>query len=98
MLAYVYAKGANRGYLPEEFRGRTKETFKGIMDNLMSVDSSGIIHIKNICSVGGLGGKPYRDGSLTYYLSEPKRTDDFKGYGPFLLAAIELEKDRGSIR
>jgi unsaturated rhamnogalacturonyl hydrolase len=39
-----------------------------------------------------LGGKPYRDGSYEYYISEPQRTNDMKGYGSFLLAAIELQK------
>jgi unsaturated rhamnogalacturonyl hydrolase len=92
MFAYVYAKGANRKYLPAEFGARAEETFKGILDNLVSIDSLGIVHLKNVCSVSGLGGNPYRDGSVAYYLSEPKRIDDFKGYGPFLLAAIELEE------
>jgi unsaturated rhamnogalacturonyl hydrolase len=50
-----------------------------------------IINLNNVCSVGGLGGNPYRDGSFEYYISEPKRTNDFKGYGAFMLAAIELE-------
>ncbi|MGD0337160.1 MAG: glycoside hydrolase family 88 protein [Bacteroidota bacterium] len=95
MFAYVYAKGANRGYLPSEFRRWAKATFEGIIDHLVSIDSSGIVHLEHICSVGGLGGNPYRDGSVAYYLGEPQRTDDFKGYGPFLLAAIELEKKIG---
>jgi unsaturated rhamnogalacturonyl hydrolase len=92
MFAYVYAKGANRGYLPAKFRTRAEETFKGLVDHLVSIDSSGVVHLEHICSVGGLGNTPYRDGSVAYYLGEPQRTDDFKGYGPFLMAAIELEK------
>ncbi|HEX7574144.1 MAG TPA: hypothetical protein VF514_13720 [Bacteroidota bacterium] len=40
----------------------------------------------------GLGGKPYRDGSYEYYVGVPQRTNDIKGYAPFLLAAIELER------
>lgn len=92
MLTYAFAKGANRGYLPAEFRIRAEESFQGILSHLVTVDSSGIVHLHHTCSVGGLGGNPYRDGSVAYYLSEPQRTDDFKGYGPFLLAAIELEK------
>jgi unsaturated rhamnogalacturonyl hydrolase len=92
MFIYALAKGANSGYLPKEFKLKAQESFQGLMKNLVTVDSVGVIHLNNVCKVSGLGGKPYRDGSFEYYISEPKRTDDFKGYGPFLLAAIELEK------
>jgi unsaturated rhamnogalacturonyl hydrolase len=92
MMAYAYGKGANCGYLPAEFRMRAEETWKGILEHLVSIDSSGIVHLEHVCSVSGLGGTPYRDGSVAYYLSERQRTDDFKGYGPFWLAAIEFEK------
>ena len=94
MVTYAFAKGANRGYLPGEFRIRAEETFKGILDHLIFFDTSGFVHLEHVCSVGGLGGNPYRDGSIEYYLSEPQRTDDFKGLGPFLLAVIELEKPK----
>ena len=92
MFAYIFAKGANLGYLPAEFRLRAEETFNGLLNHLVTVDSSGIVHLEHVCSVAGLGGNPYRDGSLAYYAGEPQRTDDFKGYGPFLMAAIELER------
>ncbi|MDR1698821.1 MAG: glycoside hydrolase family 88 protein, partial [Prevotellaceae bacterium] len=35
---------------------------------------------------------PYRDGSYEYYISEPVRNDDPKVVGPFILAALELNK------
>jgi unsaturated rhamnogalacturonyl hydrolase len=91
MFVYTFARGANRGYLPADFRARAEESFQGILKYLVSIDSSGIVHLEHVCSVSGLGGNPYRDGSVAYYLSEPQRTDDFKGYGPFLMAAIELD-------
>jgi unsaturated rhamnogalacturonyl hydrolase len=94
MMAYTFAKGANRGYLPIEFRTRAKETWMGILEHLVSIDTSGIVHLTHVCSVSGLGGNPYRDGSVAYYVGEPQRTDDFKGYGPFLLTAIELERSK----
>jgi unsaturated rhamnogalacturonyl hydrolase len=92
MMAYTYAKGVNCGYLPLEFRTHAEETWNGILEQLVYIDTSGIIHLNHVCSVSGLGGNPYRDGSVAYYINEPQRTDDFKGYGSFLLAAIELEK------
>jgi unsaturated rhamnogalacturonyl hydrolase len=94
MFAYTFAKGVNQGYLPPEFKKRAEETFSGLLDHLVTIDASGIIHLDHVCSVAGLGGNPYRDGSLAYYAGEPQRTDDFKGYGPFLLAAIELDKSK----
>ena len=45
-----------------------------------------------VFGVAGLGGTPYRDGSFEYYVQEPIATNDFKGAGPFILAALELEK------
>jgi unsaturated rhamnogalacturonyl hydrolase len=51
----------------------------------------------NVVQVSGVGGNlrrdgSYRDGSYAYYVSEPVVTDDYKGVGPFILAALELER------
>jgi unsaturated rhamnogalacturonyl hydrolase len=92
MFTYVFAKGANLGYLPESYKNAAAESYQGIVNNFVSIDDNGIVHLNHICKVSGLGGNPYRDGSYEYYVGEPQRTDDFKGYGPFWLAAIELEK------
>ena len=54
----------------------------------------GCINLTNVCAGAGLGGNPYRDGSYNYYIHEPTRTNDFKGYGPLLLASLELEKGK----
>ena len=62
------------------------------MNNFIKLDDDGLIYLQNTVSVGGLGGNPYRDGSFEYYTSEPIRINDFKGYGPLLLASIELKK------
>lgn len=92
MMTYAFAKGARLGYLPPEYMDRSKETFDGIVREMISVDEGGIIHLNHVCKVSGLGGDPYRDGSFAYYVGESQRTDDFKGYGPLLLSAIELER------
>mgnify|MGYP000106459357 CR=1 FL=1 len=54
------------------------------------VDREDRLHLVDTCSVAGLGGKPYRDGSFSYYVSSAVATDDFKGVGPFILALAEL--------
>ncbi len=93
MYAYAFAKGANEGYLDKKFYKIAEESFNNILRHLVTFDDKGHFYLNNVASVGGLGGNPYRDGSFEYYISEPKRTNDFKGYGPFMLLAIELEKN-----
>jgi len=101
MFAYAFARGANRGYLNKSYLRKARETFRGIVENLVSVDPNGFVDLLHTCQGAGLGGKPYRDGSYEYYISEPQRKNDMKGYGPFLLAAIEIENTEartGSVR
>lgn len=95
MFAYAFAKGANMGYLDKKYLERARGIFHGVTDNLVTVDARGFVDLHHTCQGAGLGGNPYRDGSYEYYIGERQRTNDMKGYGPFLLAALELEKDTG---
>ena len=90
MYIYSFAKGVNKGYLNQKYFNEATESFESVLTNFLTEDQNGILSLNNVVSVGGLGGKPYRDGSFAYYISEPIRVNDFKGYGPLLLAAIEL--------
>ncbi len=92
MFAYAFARGANRGYLPGVYLARARSVFRGILQKLVTLEPGGFVSLHHTCRGAGLGGVPYRDGSIAYYLGEPQRTNDMKGYGPFLLAAIELER------
>lgn len=94
MFIYAFAKGYNKKYLDKRFYKIASESFKSLLKNLVVTDENGNLFLTNVCSVAGLGGKDNRDGSFEYYISEPKRDNDFKGYGPFLLAAIEIERGR----
>lgn len=49
-------------------------------------EEDGLLSLLDTCEVAGLGGVPYRDGTYTYYISEPRRTNDLKGVGAFILA------------
>jgi unsaturated rhamnogalacturonyl hydrolase len=69
-----------------------KESYKNLVDEFLIKNENGNYILTNVCSVGGLGGNPYRDGSFEYYISEPKRNNDFKGYGALILAALEISK------
>jgi hypothetical protein len=59
---------------------------------ITKIDDNGFIDLYHTCASAGLGGDPYRDGSFEYYISEPQRKNDFKGYGPLIFRAVELEK------
>ncbi len=92
MFTYAFAKGANKGYLDKKFLDVAKDSFYKIIKHHTSINENGFIDLYHTCRGAGLGGDPYRDGSFEYYISEPQRTNDFKGYGPLIYSAVELEK------
>jgi unsaturated rhamnogalacturonyl hydrolase len=92
MFAYAFAKGANKGYLPSSFKKLAHKAFDGITKQLIVVAPDGEITITQACAVAGLGGNPYRDGSYDYYINERKKDNDPKATGPFILAALELNR------
>jgi len=95
MFAYALAKAARLGYVDPEYRQVADRGFDGLLSNLIRENPDGTVSLINVVQVSGLGGNPrrdgsYRDGSFGYYVSEPVVTDDYKGVGPFILAALEL--------
>ena len=91
MFAYFYYKGVRTGILDGKYIENARRAVDGIKRIYLTRDENGIYHLDGICSVAGLGGNPYRDGSLKYYFLEPQKRDDFKGVGPFILALLESE-------
>jgi unsaturated rhamnogalacturonyl hydrolase len=96
MFAYFLFKMLRKGYVSAPDADRVKAAalaaHDGLINRMLSQDESGELHLGGICSVAGLGGSPYRDGSYAYYVSEKVTADDFKGVGPFILASLEREK------
>jgi rhamnogalacturonyl hydrolase YesR/pectate lyase len=92
MFTYVFARGARTGLLEDRYLTRARESFEGVLRQFVTTDEYGLVDLHQTCRSAGLGGDPYRDGSFAYYISEPKRTNDMKGLGPLLRAAIELER------
>ena len=95
MFTYALAKGARLGYLDARYRRVAERGFGGLLANLVRENADGTASLINIVQVSGLGGNrrsdgSVRDGSYAYYVSEPVVTDDYKGVGPFILAALEL--------
>ncbi len=90
-FVYTLAKAARMGYIDKSFATVAKKGYDGIIKEFISQDEQGIYHLNRCCQVAGLGGNPYRDGSYEYYVGEPIITDDPKGLGAFLHAAVEME-------
>lgn len=90
MFAYSFYKGVRLGYLDSEYIAFADKAIDGIKRLYLTEDGDEL-HLGGICSVAGLGGNPYRDGSFKYYIQEKIATDDFKGVGPFILALVESE-------
>ena len=91
MFVYALAKGVRMGYLDKSFMKVAQKGYAGILKSFVATETTGALAFNGTVSVGGLGGKPYRDGSYDYYLSEPLRKNDLKGVGPFILASTEME-------
>jgi unsaturated rhamnogalacturonyl hydrolase len=92
MFAYAFAKGVNKGYLPAKYKKAANKAFDGLTKQLTKVNPDGTLIITQACAVAGLGGNPYRSGSYDYYVHEKKKDNDPKVTGPFILAALELNR------
>lgn len=92
MFVYALAKGVREGYLPEKYLTVAEKGYKGIVNKFITTDATGQVNLDGTVSVGGLGGKPYRDGSYKYYLSEKVVQNDPKGVGAFIQASVEIER------
>ncbi|MCL6613155.1 MAG: glycoside hydrolase family 88 protein [Firmicutes bacterium] len=90
MFVYAMAKGVRKGILSPAILVSARQGFAGILRRLVEVGPDGLLNLKQICQVAGLGGKANRDGSYEYYLSEPVVINDYKGVGAFILAGVEM--------
>jgi unsaturated rhamnogalacturonyl hydrolase len=92
MFVYAFAKAVREGYLAQDYLLSAKRGYHGLLQNLIKIDSQGLLTLEKVCGGAGLGGQPYRDGSFEYYVSEKIVPNDPKGVGPFILAALEMER------
>ena len=90
MFVYALLKASRKGYIIDSYKATAINGYNGILKNLIKVNGDGTISLTKCCSVAGLGGNPYRDGSFDYYVKEPVRDNDAKGVGPFIMASIEF--------
>ncbi len=90
MFTYSLLKAVRKGYISSDYKIVATKAYNGIVENLIKDNCDGTISLTKCCSVAGLGGEPYRDGSYEYYISEPIRDNDPKGVGPFIMASLEF--------
>ncbi len=87
---YAIAKGVRKKYLPTNKIDIATKAYKSLVEKFINV-KNGQTNLEGTVKVSGLGGKPFRDGSFAYYMSEPIITNDPKGVGAFILASNEIE-------
>lgn len=96
MFTYVLLKGSRLGYFSEDLRQAGIRGFRGIIQQFLRVNEDKTLSLTSCCEVSGLGPdnpkSRRRDGSFAYYISEPVRDNDGKGVGPFIWAALEMER------
>ena len=89
-FVYAVAKGVRKGYLPAIKIAIARKGYDGILKRFIKSEN-GQTNLHGTVKVSGLGGKPYRDGSFEYYMSEDVIVNDPKGIGAFLLASNEMD-------
>jgi unsaturated rhamnogalacturonyl hydrolase len=90
MFVYAIAKGVRWGWVPSKKLAIAEKGYKALVKQFIKTEN-GQSNLHGTVKVSGLGGKPYRDGSVEYYLGEPVIVNDPKGMGAFIKAAAEME-------
>ena len=90
MFMYSYAKAVKKGYLDEKYLAIAEKAYEGLMETLIVENNDGTLTLTQCCAVSGLGGHPYRDGSVEYYVNERVRDNDAKATGPFIMGCLYL--------
>ena len=90
MFVYAWLKGVRLGFL--EGRESAVQAYEALLKTFVTKDDDGLVNLNDCCEVAGLGGKGNRSGDFDYYISEPVRSNDPKGIGPLIWAALEYER------
>jgi unsaturated rhamnogalacturonyl hydrolase len=92
MFVCAIARGIRLGVLDrQEWEEQLVKSHQGLLDEFVLLTKEGWVNLNKNCQVAGLGGEDERDGTYTYYISEPVICNDQKGLGAFLQALAEFE-------
>lgn len=89
MFIYAMAKGCRFGYVA--CRPYVRKAYKQLKKTFVTREE-GLVNLNRCCEVAGLGGKDNRRGDYDYYINEKIRSNDPKGIGPLIWAALEIEQ------
>ena len=88
MFIYVWLKGCRLGFLGN--REGAVHGYESLLKTFVT-EEDGLVNLNQCCEVAGLGGKENRRGDYEYYINERVRSNDPKGIGPLIWAALEYE-------
>ena len=91
MFCYAMLRGVRLGFLGTVSRSYAVQAFEDLRKAFVRTDDDGLVNLDSCCEVAGLGGKENRSGDYDYYIHEPVRSNDPKGMGPLIWAALEYE-------
>ena len=89
MFVYSMLRGCREGYL--DCQAEAAKAYRSLVKTFVSFER-GLVDLNRCCEVAGLGGKENRSGDYDYYIHEKVRSNDPKGIGPLIWAALEYEK------
>ena len=92
MFVYALLKGTRLGVLEGITVADARARYQEMLQTFVRVDEDGLVNLDHCCEVAGLGGKQNRRGDYDYYINEPVRSNDPKGIGPLIWAALEYER------
>jgi len=92
MFVYTLLKGTRLGLLKNFTADDARRFYNKMLQCFVRLDKDNIINLTQCCEVAGLGGKQNRSGTFEYYINEPVRSNDPKGIGPLIWAALEIER------
>ncbi|KAI1486120.1 cell wall glycosyl hydrolase YteR [Biscogniauxia mediterranea] len=88
MFVYGFLKGIRMGLLAEdEYLDAAKKGYGLLTERFVEVNDNGTLSWEGTVLVGSL----LSNATFEYYTSVPLSPNDFKGAGPFMLAAYEIE-------
>ena len=90
MFVTTLFKAVRLGFIDEKYLATAQKGYDGVIKKFVK-EENGQLSFHGTVSVSGLGGSPYRDGSLQYYFSEPIVVNDPKGIGAFIQSSVEAE-------
>lgn len=84
MFVYAIAKAVRHNYIDPGYLSTVEKGWNGLINEFVTTSGSNL-NLIDTCEGTGVGG------SYSFYIGRAKKTNDPKGLGPFLMAAVEVE-------